>query len=256
VGFRIGYTQLLTLRCWHPDFLGAVAGAVPVAPADTLTVAEKQDYLRYDIRELIAIEPTGRGRAVLNRYGWRWAASTLGGWLLVPDTYVEPDPDVRLQLGVRLVDPRFATATDFGPPALEGQLFHLSNANATPAPAFELTGGNLRQVHWQPSQGFRVTLQQNTPATDSQVDLRDPLLSGNPILRSYQVAGGEAGTTTYQLDLSDLPAGSYRFTGSNISPVTLSVGHAVRPGLLGTIDLRLAGWAGSSFDLRFASSNP
>jgi hypothetical protein len=258
MGFRIGYTQLLTLRCWHPGFLGSVAGRVPVAPTDTLTVEELQDYLSYDLREWIAIEPTAAGRATLDRYGWRWASSTLGGWVLVPDTYQEPAPEVRVQLGVRLVDPRFAAATNFGPASLEGQLFHLTNANASPATdaTLELTGGNLRPIHYQPSQGFRITLQQNTPATDGQVDLRDPLLSGNPIIRSYPVAGGEAGTTTYQIDLTGIPAGSYRFTGTNINPITLSVGHALQPDLLGTIDLRLAGWSGSAFDIRFAPSNP
>lgn len=256
MGFQIAYTKLQELRCWHPDFLGSVAGTVPIAPADTLTVVERQDYLSYDLREHLEIIPTEQGMAVLDRLGLRWANSTFGGWLLAEDAYVETDPAVRLQLGVYLRNPAFAAATDFGLTDQQGRLFHLSNANEAVSSELDLTNGDLRAIHFVDSQGFQVRLPQQVNGTDSEISVRDPLLAGNPIVRTYQVVGGEPTTDHYLLELHDLPAGLYRFTGGNITATNLLVGFARRPALLGVIDLRLANWAGAAFDLHFQSSNP
>ncbi|MCP9234664.1 hypothetical protein [Lewinella sp. JB7] len=256
MGFRIGYQKLLTLRCWHPDYLGAVASLVPVAATDPLSVSERNDYLSYDVRTLLDVRPTPAGEATLTRRGLQWKTSTFGGWMLAKDTYAETDPAVRLQLGVYLRDPRFAATTDFGVTTLEGRLFHLTNATAPASPTFELTGGNLRSVHYVDSQSTHVRLPQVTAGTDGQVLVRDPLLAGNPVLRTVDVAGAAPDPTTYTLDLSDLPAGLYRFTGPNITNVNLLVGFRRDPALLGVIDLRLADWSGAAYDLRFQSSNP
>ena len=256
MGFRIGYTKLLTLRCWHPDYLGSVAAQVPIAPATPLSVTERNDYLAYDLRPLLELRPTAPGEATLARYGLIWTPSTQGGWLLARDTFSTTDPTVRLQLGVYLRDPGFAGNTDFGIPSKEGRLFHLTNANAAAATEFDLTGGNLRSVHYYDSSPPVVRLDQLTPGTDGQVLLRDPLLSGNPVLETFAVSGGEPATANYQLDLRNRPPGLYRFTGTNISNQTLAVGYTSDPALLGLVELQLADWAGSSFDLHFQSSNP
>ena len=257
MGFRIGYTQLLTLRCWHPDFLGAVAGQVPVTPpAAGLTDQAREDYLAYDVRRLLDIRPTPVGRALLRRYGLRWVPSTQGGWLVVRDTFSVSDPAVRLQLGVYLRSPGFAAATNFGTGSLEGRRFHLTNATAAPATQLNLTTGNLRDVHFFPSRGWQVTLPQLTPGTDGQVLLRDPLLAGNPVLRTLDLAGGPAGTDTYSFPIDGLPAGFYRFTGTNIDNVNLLLGFTEDPALLGVISLRLADWNGAAYDLHFQSANP
>lgn len=256
MGFQIAYTKLLELRCWHPDFLGSVASMVPIAPADALTVNERKDYLRYDLREHLEIIPTEGGKELLKRLGLIWTRSTFGGWLLAKEAYVETDPTIRLQLGVYLRNPAFAAATDFDLTDQQGRLFHLSNANEAVATELDLTGGDLRAIHFVDSQGFQVRLPQLVNGTDSEISLRDPLLSGNPVIRTYQATGGESTTDHYLLELHDLPAGLYRFTGSNITATNLLVGFARRPALLGVIDLRLADWAGSAFDLHFQSSNP
>ncbi len=256
MGFRIGYLKLLTLRCWHPDYLGSAAPLVPVAPGDSLTVAENNDYLAYDLRQLLELKPTERGAATLKRYGLIWTPSTQGGWLLAKDTFSTTDPTLRLQLGVFLRDPGFAAATDFGVGTQEKSLFYLTNANETSAPEHDLTNGNLRSIHYVESSPAIVRLSQNAPGTDSQVELRDPLLFNNPILETLTVSGGEPTTDHYQIDLRSRPAGLYRFTGLNVSNQNLAVGFTSTPGLLGVIELQLADWAGSTFDLHFQSSNP
>lgn len=256
MGFRIGYLKLLTLRCWHPDYLGSVAAQVPIAPADPLTVAEKNDYLAYDLRPLLDLRPTEGGAATLARYGLIWTPSNQGGWLLAKDTFTTVDPTLRLQLGVYLRDPGFAAATDFGIASKENQLFHLSNANLASVPELDLAGGNLRSVHYFDSSSGVVQLTQTNPGTDGQVLLRDPLLPGNPVLETFEVAGGEPTTDTYRIDLRGRPSGLYRFTGTNITNQTVAVGFSSTPGLLGVVELQLADWAGSTFDLHFQSSNP
>ena len=256
MGFRIGYTKLLTLRCWHPDFLGSMASQVPVAPSATLTVAEKNDYLSYDLRNLLELRPTVDGRATLDRYGLIWMPSTLGGWLLARDTFSTTDPRLRLQLGVFLRDPGFARATNFGVGTQENRIFYLTNANASPGPTLDLAGGNLRLEHFRDSSSFTVRLAQTNPGTDSQVEIRDPLLFNNPVLETVAVAGGDPITDSYQLDLRGRRAGLYRFTGANITNRNIAVGFTAEPDLLGVIELRLADWAGSAFDLHFQSSNP
>jgi hypothetical protein len=258
MGFQITYQKLLTLRCWHPDFLGSVADQVPIAPAaaPTLTLTERGDYLAYDVRQLLDIRPTPAGHQLLSRTGLIWKASTFGGWLLAKDTYLEADPAVRLQLGIYLRDPQFAAATNFGVPSVAGRLFHLSNANAAVSNPHELTGGDLRAVHYVDSRDFQLRLPQVTSATDSTVEVRDPLLTGNPILRTIAVVAAAPDPDRYTLDLSDLPAGLYRFTGSNVTNVNLLVGFTRDPGLLGVVDLRLADWSGAALDIHFQSSNP
>jgi len=256
VGFQIAYTKLLELRCWHPDFLGVVAGMVPIAPATALTITQRKDYLRYDVRDQLDIRPTERGTELLERLGLIWTQSTFGGWLLAKTAFAETDPAARLQLGVHLRNPAFAAATDFGLADRQGLLFHLTNATEAVAPELDLTNGDLRSIHYATSQGAQVRLAQLVNGTDGEISLRDPLQAGNPIIRNYQVNGGEATTDHYLLDLSDVPAGRYRFTGTNITATNLLVGFARQPGLLGVIDLRLADWAGSAFDLHFKSSNP
>ena len=256
MGFRIGYTKLLTLRCWHPAYLGSMAGQVPVAPATTLTVAEKNDYLNYDFRNLLELRPTADGRATLDRYGLLWTLSTLGGWLLARDTFGTTDPGLRLQLGAYLRDPGFARATNFGAGAQEKKIFYLSNANETPEPEHDLTGGVLRDLHYRDSSPFTVRLAQTNPGTDSQIEIRDPLRFNNPVLETVAVSGGDPTTDAYQLDLRGRRAGLYRFTGANITNQTLAVGFTAEPDLLGVIELRVADWADAAFDLHFQSSNP
>lgn len=259
MGFRIAYTKLLTLRCWHPDYLGSVAGIVPAAPVPTATdskLTEINDYLSYDVRELLNIRPTEAGQALLKHRGLIWTPSTFGGWLLARDTFLEADPAVRLQLGVYLRDPGFAANTDLGVSSVEGRRFHLSNANEAAAPVLELTGGDLRDVHYVDSRSHLLRLPQLTPDTAGQVLVRDPLLTGNPVLRTVEVVAADPDPHHYTLDLTGLPAGLYRFTGTNIDNTNVLVGFARDPALLGVIDLRLADWSGAAFDLRFQSSNP
>ncbi len=253
MGFTITYQKLLTLRCWHPEFLRSVANLVPIAPATPLTLTERNDYLAYDVRRWLEIRPTEAGLAMLRRSGLIWTPSTLGGWLLANTTYVEADPSVRLQLGVYVRDPDFAAATNFGVSTVAGRLFHLTNANAGVVPEYDLTGGNLRDVHYAGSQNFSVTLPQLAPGTDSQVQVRDPLVSGNPVLRTVSVAGSAPDPAVYSVDLSGLPAGLYRFTGLHIDNINLLVGFTGDPALLGVIDLRLADWSGAACDLNFQS---
>ncbi|PPK87928.1 hypothetical protein CLV84_0887 [Neolewinella xylanilytica] len=253
MAFRITYTKLLTLRCWHPDYLGSVAGQVPVADPGALSVAEQRDYLRYDLRPLLDLRPTEAGQATLDRYGLQWKRSTQGGWLLAQDSFSTTDPSVRLQLGVFLLDPGFAKKTNFGVATLERKLFYVTNANQPPVSGYVLTGGNLPYLDSSPAV---VRLAQTTPGTDSTVDLRDPFLFNNPILETFAVSGGEATTPEYQLDLRDRPAGRYRFTGANITNQNLAVGFGSIPDLLGVIELQLAGWAGFALDFHFTSSNP
>ena len=255
MGFRIAYTKLLTLRCWHPNYLGSVASRVPVAPADTLSVAEKQDYLGYDVRRLLEIRPTPPGQAMLDRYGLLWVPTTLGGWLLGRDDFSSSDPTLSLQLGVFLQNPGFAAQTDFGDGAQVKRLFYLANANHPPAATHDLTAGNLRGIHYVDSSAPVVRLPQLVPGTDSQVEVRDPLRFNNPVLETVPVAGGEPATDQYELDLRHRPAGLYRFTGANISNQNLAVGFNPFPDLIGVIELHLAAWSGSSFDLHFKSSN-
>ncbi len=256
MGFQIGYRKLLTLRCWHPTYLGRMAGKVP-HDGSALTVAERQDYLRYDLRNLLDIFPTAAGAATLQRFNLRWVPSTLGGWLLAKDTFTPVDSGLRLQLGVALRDPGFAAATDFGISSRQGKLFYLSNAGAAPAPQHDLTDGDLRAIHFENSQARQVRLSQLAPGTDGQVQLRDPLLAGNPVLRTLPVGGGAATTDHYLLELSTVAAGLYRFTGTNINNQNLVVGMTDRPELLGVIDLQLAGWVAAACDLHFKpSSNP
>ena len=258
MGFQITYQKLLTLRCWHPDFLGSVADQVPIAPAaaPTLTLAERGDYLAYDVRQLLDIRPTLAGKELLRRTGLVWTPSTFGGWLLSKDTYVEADPAVRLQLGIYLRDPSFAAATNFGVPSVAGRLFHLSNANDAVSATHELTGGDLRAVHYVDSRDFQLSLPQVTSGEDSTVEVRDPLLTGNPVLRTIPVPAAAPDPHNYTLDLSDLPAGLYLFTGPNVTDATLLVGFTRDPALLGIIDLRLADWSGAALDIHFQSSNP
>ncbi|THH39416.1 hypothetical protein [Neolewinella litorea] len=254
MGFRIGFTKWLTLRCWHPDYLRSMAGNVPVAPTDTLSTTQRNDYLRYDVRNLLDIRPTAHGAALLKRYSFIWTPSTLGGWLLARDTYDETDPGVRLQLGVYLRDPGFAAATDFGMSSVEGWLFHLTNATSAVTAEHELTGGNLRSVHYLPSRDFTLTLPQLTPNTDSQVQLRDPLLTGNPILETIAVKAAAPSADEYRVEIMGRPPGLYRFTGSNITNQNILLGFTGDPTLIGVIDLRLADWDGAAFDLHFKPS--
>lgn len=253
MAFRIAYTKLLTLRCWHPDYLGSLAGQVPVADPASLSDPEQREYLRYDVRSLLDLRPTSGGQATLERYGLQWKRSTQGGWLLAKDSLAITDPTVRLQLGVFLLDPGFARTTDFGVVTQERKLFYVTNVGQTPVPEYELTDGNLPYVDSSPAV---VRLAQFSAGTDSTVDLRDPLQFNNPILESIAVSGGQATTTEYQLDLRDRPAGLYRFTGTNITNQTMAVGFGDMPDLLGVIELQLADWAGSAFDFHFNSSNP
>ena len=101
-----------------------------------------------------------------------------------------------------------------------------------------------------------MRLDQTVPGTATTIQVRDPLRFGNPVLRTLSLPATEPGVTTYDLDLQDFPAGVYRFTGGNVAPVTLAVGVARQPDLLGLISLQLADWIGAAFDLHFQSLNP
>lgn len=257
MGYRIRYTKILTLRAWHPAFLGAVAGQVPVPAGTNLSLQERQDYLGYDLRRYLDIRPLPGAPDVVLRYGLRWAPNTQGGWLLGPDTFTVTDPLVRLTLGVYLRDPDFAARTDFGTPSLSGRVFHLTNAKLPLAATVDLTNGTgLQDSHFLPAGGYTVRFDQQPPGATATVQVRDPLGPGNPVRKTLSFPATNPPQTSYTLDLGDLPAAVYRFTSPQINSGNAVVGIRRAAPLLGIVTLQLADWIGSTFDIHFQPTNP
>lgn len=236
MGFAITYRRLFELRCWHPAYLGAAAASVPdiaSVPAGQAT----RDLLNYDLRRFLRIRPTSTGRHFLREKGLTWKATTLGGWLLAADGFNASGTNDRLQLGVYLTDGAFAQNTDFGVDSRQGRMWYLSTTSGAAASPVSLTDGNLRGVHYFPNIGNSILLDRTDPTTSSTVSLRDPLVNGNPILRTYSLPADEQ--ATYALDLSAVNPGLYRLTGSDITNQTFALGFQREPGLLGVVEVIL-----------------
>ena len=147
MAFQIRYETVLTLRCWHPAYLGEAAGLVPVA--GPLTPRQEYDYLRYDLRPSLEIRPTTSGAAYLERRGLRWLPTTQGGFLVGPENFAEADGSQVLELGLFPTSGDFAARTDFGTNDINGRYFRLSNSGETPAALLNLNDPVSRLLNFE-----------------------------------------------------------------------------------------------------------
>ncbi|MFT6001075.1 MAG: hypothetical protein ACI81P_003542 [Neolewinella sp.] len=278
MSFQIIYEALVTLRCWQPAFLGDVL-SVPLTVVDAtapetdfltrygLNPRQLRDYLNYDIRQFLDIQPTERGKETLQRCGWRYLPGTQGG-SLVASTAVPPPAGTRLQLAVSIRDFRFSEKTDFdGPDAnpapadpdqeteqIRGLMFFLTNQVVAGGGDFSFpsVGIGLDETRFIPKYSRAFSLEKNSDGNE-HIEVRDPLL-GNLLLKTLDFSQTEPEQPSYFLELPHLPAGLYQLSGARITDQYCLIGLGGTPGLLGIIELGVP--AAGPIDLYFKEKQP
>lgn len=272
MSFQIIYQSILTLRCWQTAFLGEVP-IVPLTVADAtaaptafrqrfgLSPRQLSDYLNYDIRRYLDIRPTDRSLSVLKQYGWRWLAGTQGGSLVASDAITLPSGS-SLQLAVSINDYRFREQTDFDGPDVDpapadpdqeteqirGKLFYVTDQTVAGANhSFPSAATGLDERWFLPSYGHLFSLEKNSNGNEV-IEIQDPLRA-NLLVKTLDYSEADPADPAYAIDLTSLPTGIYRISGTRIDDQLALIGFSTVPGLLGIIEMGIP--SAGPIDLHF-----
>ena len=263
MGFDITYRTVTELNCWHHFWLDTATDDL-VLPLSGAAAGVVQRILGHDLREILFIRPTPDSQELLASRGLIFKQTTTGCFLANKNTYSEPDDGFRVSFALSLIDPNWLDYTDIeinnDLDALNRRIFHLSNFGEAPAANLLLTdGGNnsLRAEHFVQRKGRVVRLRQQTPGTATTIEVFDALsASATPVLTFDLPAIPDQ--EEYELDCRSLPEGLYNFVSSNnnidttVDDNPIYLGLENLPGVIGVVDLFIAGWEESTFDIRLA----
>ncbi len=260
MGFDITYKTVAEVNVWHHFWLDTASDDLALPPGPATPAGVVRRILDYDLRELLSIAPTEASADLLAQRGLIFKQTTTGFFLASKDAYTEPEAAFHLSLAVRLVDPSWLDYADLGMSSLNRQIFHLTNFGEAPAARFLLTdGGNesLRATHFVQRKGRIVRLRQLAPGTATTIEVFDALSSAvTPVLTFTLPA--IPNQEEYELDCRSLSEGLYNFVSSNnnidttVDDNPIYLGLENHPDLVGVIDLFIAGWEESIYDIRIA----
>jgi hypothetical protein len=261
MGFDITYKTVIEVNLWHHFFLDTAYDNL-VLPPGVSAEGVIQRVLAYDLRDMIFIYPTEESKERLDNRGLIVKQTSTGCFLASKNPYLEPEAGFRISLAVSMVNPTFLNNTNLGVISLNRQLFHLSNYGEAADTRLLLTyGGNesLRAEHFVQRKGRVVRLRQLTPGAATTIEVFDALSSADSPVLTFNLQA-IPNQEEYELDCQSLPEGLYSFTSSNnnidtnldANPIYLGLEN--RPEILGVIDLFVAGWEESIFDVRLAKN--
>lgn len=259
MGFNITYKTIIEVNLWHHFWLDTASDNLVLPPGGSSDEIIKR-ILDYDLGKLLFIHPTEESEEHIAIRGMIFKQTSTGCFLAGKNAYSEPEGGFRISLAVSLVDPSWLEYANIGVSGLNRRLFHLSNFGETSTTRFLLTeGGNdsLRAEHFVQRKGRVARLRQLNPGTGTTITVFDALSnSTTPVLNHTfpEIPDQEE----YELDCRSLPEGLYNFVSSNnnidtaadANPIYLGLEN--RPDVVGVIDLFIAGWEETVFDVRLA----
>jgi len=277
MGFQITYEKLFEVAFWYHaqlrtsgydpamfdyDTSGYDPNTSPfVIPLSTVVPDEvAQRLLKFDLRNLLCIEPNPPTADLLVQLGLTFKTTTLGFWVIQNNLRDLPSDDaLRFTFNVSAIDASFIDQIEVLPDWPGPEVFHLTNAQRPPETRHLLSdnaaiGEVLHSNHFFSRQGRIVRLLQQAPGLATTLEIFDALapVAAPAVISTDFPAIAEQ--IEYELDVRPLREGLYRISGANIDDVTLYLGLESQVGVLGVIDIFPNAWEGTVYDIRLAEA--